>query len=69
MEEVGTESVCAQLVVSAQQLLCARCMLAHAHHAPGQRHPGTFKACSDSQDSVCLEVLSAEGAHACAQLR
>ena len=66
MEEACADGVCAQLVV--QQLLCAHCVLACAHHAPSHCHPRTDTACSDAQDPVCAEVMSTEGAHACAQL-
>lgn len=60
MEQVCADGVCAQSVVSAQQLLCAHCVLPCAHHAPSQRRPCTGTACSDAQDPVCMEGLSAE---------
>jgi hypothetical protein len=60
VEEARAGGVCAQLVFSAQQLLCAHCVLPCAHHAPSQRRPCAVTACSDAQDPVCVEGLSAE---------
>jgi len=47
--QVGVEGVCVLMVI-ALQLPSARCMHAHTHPAPSQRHPST--ACGAAQEPV-----------------